>query len=140
MEQNEERATHVVYEKDEHGQIVIADEVVAIIAGIAATEVKGVDSMYGGWSGEIISRMGIRDLSKGVSISIEDGHVSVKLSLNVRYGYSIPDVSRNVQDKVTERRRLNGCADEFHGGRAVLCMHAVYRCHGRNMKLKYSHR
>ena len=100
MEQNEERATHVVYEKDEHGQIVIADEVVAIIAGIAATEVKGVYSMYGGWSGEIISRMGIRDLSKGVSISIEDGHVSVKLSLNVRYGYSIPDVSRNVQDKV----------------------------------------
>lgn len=100
MEQNEERATHVVFEKDEHGQIVIADEVVAIIAGIAATEVKGVDSMYGGWSGEIISRMGIRDLSKGVSISIEDGHVSVKLSLNVRYGYSIPDVSRNVQDKV----------------------------------------
>ena len=100
MEQNEERATHVVYEKDEHGQIVIADEVVAIIAGIAATEVKGVDSMYGGWSGEIISIMGIRDLSKGVSISIEDGHVSVKLSLNVRYGYSIPDVSRNVQDKV----------------------------------------
>ena len=100
MEQNAERATHVVYEKDEHGQIVIADEVVAIIAGIAATEVKGVDSMYGGWSGEIISRMGIRDLSKGVSISIEDGHVSVKLSLNVRYGYSIPDVSRNVQDKV----------------------------------------
>ena len=100
MEQNEERATHVVYEKDEHGQIVIADEVVAIIAGIAATEVKGVDSMYGGWSGEIISRMGIRDLSKGVSISIEDGHVSVKLSLNVRYGYSSPDVSRNVQDKV----------------------------------------
>lgn len=100
MEQNEERATHVVYEKDEHGQIVIANEVVAIIAGIAATEVKGVDSMYGGWSGEIISRMGIRDLSKGVSISIEDGHVSVKLSLNVRYGYSIPDVSRNVQDKV----------------------------------------
>ena len=100
MEQNEERATHVVYEKDEHGQIVIADEVVAIIAGIAATEVKGVDSMYGGWSGEIISRLGIRDLSKGVSISIEDGHVSVKLSLNVRYGYSIPDVSRNVQDKV----------------------------------------
>lgn len=100
MEQKTERATHVVYEKDEHGQVVIADEVVAIIAGIAATEVKGVDSMYGGWSGEIISRMGIRDLSKGVSIAIEDGHVSVKLSLNVKYGYSIPEVSKNVQDKV----------------------------------------
>lgn len=100
MEQNEERAVHLVYDKDEQGQIVIADEVVAIIAGIAATEVTGVDSMYGGWSGEIISRMGIRDLSKGVSIEIEDGHVTVKLSLNVKYGYSIPEVSRNVQDKV----------------------------------------
>ncbi len=100
MEQNEERAVHLVYEKDEQGQIVIADEVVAIIAGIAATEVTGVDSMYGGWSGEIISRMGIRDLKKGVSIVIEDGHVTVKLNLNVKYGYSIPEVSRNVQDKV----------------------------------------
>ncbi len=100
MEQNEERAVHLVYEKDEQGQIVIADEVVAIIAGIAATEVTGVDSMYGGWSGEIISRMGIRDLKKGVSIVIEDGHVTVKLNLNVKYGYSIPEVSWNVQDKV----------------------------------------
>jgi uncharacterized alkaline shock family protein YloU len=58
--------------------------------------------MNGGWSGEIISRMGIRDLGKGVSISIEEGHVSVDLSLNVKYGYSIPEVSKNVQDKVAQ--------------------------------------
>ena len=102
MEQKLERATHVVYEKDDNGQVVIADEVVAVIAGIAATETEGVDSMNGGWSGEIISRMGIRDLGKGVSISIEEGHVSVDLSLNVKYGYSIPEVSKNVQDKVAQ--------------------------------------
>ncbi len=102
MEQKVERATHVVYEKDDNGQVVIADEVVAVIAGIAATETEGVDSMNGGWSGEIISRMGIRDLGKGVSISIEEGHVSVDLSLNVKYGYSIPEVSQNVQDKVAQ--------------------------------------
>lgn len=102
MEQNQERATHVVYSKDEDGQVVIADEVVAIIAGIAATETEGVDSMNGGWSGEIISLMGIKDLAKGVSISIEDRHVSVDLSLNVKYGYSIPEVSKNVQDKVAQ--------------------------------------
>lgn len=102
MEQKVERATHVVYEKDDNGQVVIADEVVAIIAGIAATETEGVDSMNGGWSGEIISRMGIKDLGKGVSISIEEGHVSVDLSLNVKYGYSIPEVSQNVQDKVAQ--------------------------------------
>lgn len=98
----EERSTHVVYEKDEMGQVVIADEVVAIIAGIASTEVEGVDSMDGGWSGEIISRMGIRDLAKGVHIEIEEGHVSVDLKLNVKYGYSIPEVSKNVQDKVAQ--------------------------------------
>ncbi len=98
MEQNEEKKGRAL----EQGEVVIADEVVAIIAGIAATEVEGVDSMDGGWSGEIISRMGIRDLSKGVKLEIEDGHVSVALTLNVRYGYSIPKVSRNVQDKVSQ--------------------------------------
>ncbi|ETP71864.1 hypothetical protein UYO_2180 [Lachnospiraceae bacterium JC7] len=102
MDQKLERATHVVYEKDDNGQVVIADEVVAVIAGIAATETEGVDSMNGGWSGEIISRMGIKDLGMGVSISIEEGHVSVDLSLNVKYGYSIPEVSKNVQDKVAQ--------------------------------------
>jgi uncharacterized alkaline shock family protein YloU len=101
MAQNtEERATHVVYEKDENGQVIIADEVIAIIAGIAATEVEGVDSMDGGWSGEIIAKMGIRDLSRGVTISIDDQQVSVNLRLNIRYGYSIPEVSKKVQDKV----------------------------------------
>ena len=102
MEQNQERITHVVYSKDDDGQVIIADEVVAIIAGIAATETEGVDSMDGGWSGEIISRMGIKDLSKGVTTSIEEGHVSVNLSLNVKYGYSIPEVSKNVQEKVAQ--------------------------------------
>ena len=76
------------------------DEVIAIIAGIAATEVEGVDSMDGGWSGEIIAKMGIRDLSRGVTISIDDQQVSVNLRLNIRYGYSIPEVSKKVQDKV----------------------------------------
>ncbi|MGP1588570.1 Asp23/Gls24 family envelope stress response protein [Oribacterium sp. oral taxon 102] len=102
MAQNEERKSHVVYTKEEQGSVVIADEVVAIISGIAATEVEGVDSMDGGWSGEIISRMGIRDLAKGVKIEIEDYHVSVSLNLCVKYGYSIPEVSRNVQDRVSQ--------------------------------------
>lgn len=102
MEQNEERSTHVVYEKDGNGQVIIADEVVAIISGIAATEVEGVDSMDGGWSGAIIARMGIRDLSRGVKIAIEDGNVTVDLTLNVKYGYSIPEISKEVQNKVSQ--------------------------------------
>lgn len=102
MDQNEERKSHVVYADNGAGEVVIADEVVAIITGIAATEVEGVDSMDGGWSGKLISRLGYRDLTKGVRIQIEDGHVSVDLSLNIKYNYSIPEVSRNVQDKVSQ--------------------------------------
>ena len=75
---------------------------IAIIAGISATEVPGVASMAGGWSGEIIARMGIRDLSKGVKIEVDGEQVSVLLSLNVKYGYSIPEVSADVQEKVAQ--------------------------------------
>lgn len=104
MAQNtEERATHVVYEKDENGQVIIADEVIAIIAGIAATEVEGVDSMDGGWSGEIIAKMGIRDLSRGVTISIDDQQVSVNLRLNIRYGYSIRRFRRRYRIRLQPR-------------------------------------
>lgn len=102
MEQNTERASHVVYEKDSVGEVKIADEVIAIIAGISATEVEGVDSMVGGWSGEIISKMGLKNLSRGVRLEINDGHVSVDLTLNIKYGYSIPEVSAKVQDKVAQ--------------------------------------
>lgn len=102
MAQNEDRRSHVVYSKDENGEVIIADEVVAIISGIAATEVDGVDSMDGGWSGALISKMGIRDLARGVKIEIEDYHVSVSLNLCVKYGYSIPEISKNVQDRVSQ--------------------------------------
>lgn len=102
MEQNTERASHTVYEKDTIGEVKIADEVIAIIAGISATEVEGVDSMVGGWSGEIISKMGLKNLSKGVRLEITDRHVSIDLTLNIKYGYSIPEVSAKVQDKVSQ--------------------------------------
>lgn len=101
MDQNDVN-THTSFSKDENGEVVIANEVIAIIAGISATEVEGVDSMNGGWSGSIIAKMGIRDLSQGVKIEVEDGHVSVDLSLNVKYGYSIPEVSTLVQEKVSQ--------------------------------------
>lgn len=102
MEQNTERTAHLVYEKDTIGEVKIADEVIAIIAGISATEVEGVDSMVGGLRGEIISRMGLKNLSKGVKIEIAEEHVSVDLTLNIKYGYSIPEVSSKVQDKVSQ--------------------------------------
>ena len=83
------------------GDVVIANEVLAIIAGIAATEVEGVHSMDGGWSGEFISKLGIKYLARGVKVQVKEGEVKVDLSLNMEYGYAIPKVSDLVQDKVS---------------------------------------
>ena len=84
-----------------YGDVIIADEVIAIIAGIAATEVEGVHSMDGGWSGQFVSKLGIKDLARGVKVQIKDGEVKVDLRLNMEYGYAIPEVSKAVQDKVS---------------------------------------
>ncbi len=100
MTENESRNTHKVYEKDRIGEVQIADEVVAIIAGLAATEVKGVDSMAGNITNELVSRLGMKNLSKGVKVDVTEEHVSVDLSLIMKYGYSIPEVSERVQEKV----------------------------------------
>ena len=83
---------------DESGEIKVADEVVAIIAGLAATE--GVSSMAGNITNEIVSRLGMKNLSKGIQIEIADNEVVVDVALNIAYGYSIPEVSTKVQEKV----------------------------------------
>ena len=82
------------------GEVRIADEVVAIIAGMAATEVDGVDSMAGNITNELVGKLGMKNLSKGVKVDVTEEHVSVDLSLNIKYGYNIPDVSERVQDRV----------------------------------------
>ena len=99
MAETEGRNTHKVYEKDKIGEVQIADEVVAIIAGLAATEVEGVDSMAGNITNELVGKLGM-NLSKGVKVDVTEEHVSVDLSLNMKYGYNIPDVSEKVQDRV----------------------------------------
>ena len=95
-----ERSSHKVYEKDKIGEVQIADEVVAIIAGLAATEVDGVDSMAGNITNELVGKLGMKNLSKGVKVEVTEEHVSVIMALNLKYGYSIPDVCEKVQEKV----------------------------------------
>lgn len=95
-----ERMSHKVYEKNKIGEVQIADEVVAIIAGLAATEVEGVDSMAGNITNELVGKLGMKNLSKGAKVEVTEEHVSVSMSLNLKYGYSIPEVCRIVQEKV----------------------------------------
>ncbi len=82
------------------GFVQIADDVVAVIAGIAATEVEGVDTMAGNITKEIISKLGMKNLSKGVKVSMEEGVATVDMAINIEYGYNIPAVCEAVQDKV----------------------------------------
>ncbi|MGI6006362.1 MAG: Asp23/Gls24 family envelope stress response protein [Ruminococcus sp.] len=82
------------------GTVQIADEVVAIIAGLAATEVEGVNSMAGNITNELVGKLGMKNLSKGVKVNVQDGVVDVDLNLNIKYGYAIPEVCSKVQEKV----------------------------------------
>ena len=85
---------------DQPGKVKIADEVVSIIAGLATTEVEGVSSMAGNITNEIVSRLGMKSLSKGIQVEVSDNEVMVDVAINIAYGYSIPDVSTKVQEKV----------------------------------------
>lgn len=85
---------------DATGVIGVSEEVVAIIAGIAATEVEGVSSMAGNITNEIVSKLGMKNLSKGIFVEVLDEEIKVDVALNIAYGYAIPDVSEKVQEKV----------------------------------------
>ena len=85
---------------DKLGEVKIADEVVAIIAGLAATEVDGVSSMAGNITNELVSKLGMKNLSKGIRVEVAEGVVKVAVALNIAYGYAIPDVSLKVQERV----------------------------------------
>ena len=82
------------------GEVKIADEVVAIIAGLAATEVDGVSSMAGNITNELVSKLGMKNLSKGIKVEVTEGVVNVDVALNIAFGYAIPEVSAKVQEKV----------------------------------------
>ena len=90
----------VKIKEDNLGEVHVADEVVAIIAGLAATEVEGVASMAGNITNELASKLGMKNLSKGVKVEVAEKTVSVEVALNISYGYSIPEVSEKVQEKV----------------------------------------
>ena len=90
----------VKIKESEIGEVKVADEVIAIIAGLAATEVDGVSSMAGNITNELVSKLGMKNLSKGVRIEISEDSVEIYLALNIAYGYSIPEVSAKVQERV----------------------------------------
>lgn len=96
----EERNTYKIEYNGNLGGVQIADEVVAIIAGIAAMEVDGVSSMAGNATRELISKLGMKTLSKGVKVDVLEGIVTVTLALNLKFGSNIKETTMAVQEKV----------------------------------------
>lgn len=82
------------------GTVKIANDVVAMIAGLAATEVDGVSAMVGNITNELMGKVGMKKQTKGVKVDIQEGNVSVELAVTLEYGYNIQATCNKVQDKV----------------------------------------
>ena len=84
------------------GSIRIADEVVSIIAGLAATEIEGIAGMSGGLVGGIAEMLGKKNFAKGVKVEVGEKEAAVDLYIIVKYGVRIPDVAISVQENVKQ--------------------------------------
>lgn len=84
----------------ESGTIKIASDVVTVIASMAATEVKGVAGMSGGFTTDIVEKFGVKSSSKGIKVQVGETETSIDLYLIVEYGVKIPDVAWEVQQNV----------------------------------------
>lgn len=99
MSQETERSNYTIHEEGKIGEVQIADEVVGTIAALAALEVEGVVSMTGSITNELVGMLGVKSLNKGVKVEVSGTSVFVDMALHIRYGYSIPKVCAQVQEK-----------------------------------------
>lgn len=95
----EEIVLEDVNEKEVNG-IKISEDVVAIIAGIATSEVTGVSGMNGGFVGGISEILGKKNFGKGVKVQVGEKETVIDIFINVEYGCRIPDIAWEVQNKV----------------------------------------
>lgn len=99
MEQGAEQSGYESQE-EKTGTVRIADDVVAMIAALAATEVEGIAAMAGNLTNELLSRVGVRGLSRGARVEVSGGKVKAELAVVMEYGYNIPATCQKVQTKV----------------------------------------
>lgn len=89
-------------EKVKYGTVKIANEVVAIIAGLAATEIDGVAGMSGGITGDITEMLGMKSLSKGVKVEVGEKETAIDIFVVIDYGSKISDVACSIQSNVKD--------------------------------------
>lgn len=100
MEHEIDKNAVVLKEEENVGVVQIADDVVAMIASLATTEVEGVSAMAGNITNELMSKVGMKSLTKGVKVDVLEGNVTVDLAVTMEYGYNIPATCQKVQSKV----------------------------------------
>ena len=86
---------------EENEGIQISNDVIAVIAGVAVSEVPGVLSMAGGFAGgisEVLS--GKKNLAKGIKVDKEENKVKIDVNIIVEYGTRIPDIAFEIQNRV----------------------------------------
>lgn len=96
----EVKDNYTIQLENDKGEIVISNDVIGVIAGLAAVEVDGVVSMAGDITKELISKLSKKALANGVKVDITEGSVSLAMSVNLKYGFNVMDVSKKVQEKV----------------------------------------
>ena len=91
-----------VSRSDELGNIHISEEVLAGIAAAATLETEGVSSLAANLGSDIAELLGKKNLTKGVRVKMEDEKVEVELSILMKYGSTIPEMGKAVQDNVKQ--------------------------------------
>lgn len=86
--------------ENEVGNVIISEEVVEVIAGAAASEVKGVASMTGSIAGGIAEILGKKSIGRGVKVDLKDGIAVIDLHITVIYGTKVPEMAAEIQEKV----------------------------------------
>ena len=100
MEKELDRKTLVLQDDENIGAVQIADDVVAMIASLAASEVEGVSAVGNNLTNDLMSKVGVKNLAKGVKVDVKETNVAVDIVVTMDYGYNIPATSRKIQDKV----------------------------------------
>lgn len=95
-----EKEAHI--QNTDIGNIHISEEVIAVIAGIAATEGPEVYSLVGNITNEIVSKMGIKSLSKGIRVEMAEDTVTISVTVNLVYGYNIPKICKAIQERIIQ--------------------------------------
>ena len=100
MDKELDRKTLVLQEDENIGAVKIADDVVAMIASLAASEVEGVSAVGNNLTNDLMSKVGVKNLAKGVKVDVKESKVIVDVVVSMEYGFNIPATSRKIQDKV----------------------------------------